>query len=86
MVSAIGAAQDPITDQDSTKTGYSLGKIDFPNPPSISNKYTYDPITDRYIYTESVGEFNINYPVILTPEEFEALVAQENLKSHRVLL
>lgn len=83
MVSTIAMAQDdPVTEQDSTKTGYSLGKIDIPNPPSISSKYTYDPITDRYIYTETVGEFNINYPVILTPEEFEALVAQESLKAY----
>ncbi len=55
----------PTTPQDTTKTGFSLGKISIPNPQSIVSKYTYDPITDRYIYTESVGNFNINYPIIL---------------------
>ncbi|WGD35442.1 cell surface protein SprA [Olleya sp. YS] len=69
-------------EQDSTKTGYSLGTLEMPNPSSIESKYTYDPVTDRYIYTESVGEFNINYPVILTPQEYQDLVSRQNLKSY----
>ncbi len=70
------------TEQDSTSTGFSMGSLTLPNPSSIVSKYTYDPITDRYIYTESVGNFNINYPIILSPQEFERLVLQENLKSY----
>ncbi|WP_188649584.1 T9SS outer membrane translocon Sov/SprA [Yeosuana aromativorans] len=73
-------SQEPA--QDSTATGFSLGKIKIPNPNSIQSKYTYDPITDRYIYTEKVGGFNINYPIILTPKEFQDLVARENLRSY----
>ena len=72
---------EPVA-QDSTKTGYSLGNIEMPNPNSIVSKYTYDPLTDRYIYTETVGEFNINYPIILTPKEFEELVTRENLQAY----
>jgi len=68
--------------QDSTKTGFSLGNLNIPNPESIVSKYTYDPFTDRYYYTESVGNFNINYPVILTPDEYEQLVIEENLSSY----
>ena len=37
---------------------------------------------DRYIFTQKVGDFNINYPVILTPEEYDALVTKENVKSY----
>ncbi|NNK28229.1 MAG: cell surface protein SprA [Flavobacteriaceae bacterium] len=59
-----------------------MGSIELPSPNSIVSKYEYDPETDRYIYTESVGEFNINYPIILTPREFENLVLQENLKTY----
>jgi cell surface protein SprA len=70
------------TEQDSTSTGFALGNINMPNPNSIESKYTYDPLTDRYIYTETVGNFNINYPIILTPEEFRELVIQENLKEY----
>jgi cell surface protein SprA len=73
-------SQEPA--QDSTATGFSLGKIKIPNPNSIQSKYTYDPITDRYIYTEKVGSFNINYPIILTPKEYQDLVARENLRSY----
>ena len=75
------AQQTPVA-QDTTKTGFSLGQINMPNPDSIVSKYTYDPLTNRYIYTQSVGEFNINYPIILTPQEYERLVMQENLKSY----
>ncbi|QDO95636.1 cell surface protein SprA [Formosa sediminum] len=52
------------------------------NPSSIESKYTYDAFTDRYIYTETVGDFNINYPVILTPAEYQKLVQSEQLKSY----
>lgn len=70
------------TVQDTTSTGFSLGNLNIPNPSSIVYKYTYDPITDRYIYTATVGSFNINYPVILTPEEYQRLVLQESLRNY----
>jgi cell surface protein SprA len=69
-------------EQDSTKTTFAFGKIEMPNPNSIVSKYTYDPILDRYIYTEKIGNFNVNYPLILTPEEFRKLVLQEKLKEY----
>ncbi|WP_299333755.1 cell surface protein SprA [uncultured Psychroserpens sp.] len=77
LVSGLGYAQTNPATQDSTKTGFSLGKLSIPNPQSIVSKYTYDPITDRYIYTEKVGSFNINYPIILTPAEFQKLILLE---------
>ncbi len=76
----LGFSQQTPTVQDSTKTGFSLGSITMPNPNSIVSKYTYDPITDRYIYTEKVGSFNINYPIILTTAEFQKLVLQEQMR------
>ncbi|WP_262420247.1 cell surface protein SprA [Flagellimonas meishanensis] len=68
--------------QDSVKTGVELGRLILENPDSIIAKYTYDPKTDRYIYTESIGDFNINYPVILTPEQYFELVRKEQMKSY----
>lgn len=79
--SFVFAQQTPVV-QDTARTGFSLGRINMPNPVSVVSKYKYDPLTDRYIYTESIGEFNINYPIILTPYEYEQLVVQENLKSY----
>jgi cell surface protein SprA len=73
---------DATVASDTTKTGFSFGSINMPNPNSITSKYTYDPITDRYVYTESIGSFNVNYPIILTPKEYQDLVFKENLKGY----
>jgi cell surface protein SprA len=75
-----GWSQEPV--KDSVVTGFNLGSLKFPNPNSIESKYTYDPISDRYIYTEKIGNFDINYPIILTPKEFQDLIAKENLRSY----
>ena len=56
------AQTTPVKVQDSTKTGYSLGQISLPNPKSIIDGYTYDPVANKYIYTASIDGFNINYP------------------------
>lgn len=69
-------------EQDSVKTGFALGKLKMPNPKSIVSKYIYDPKLDRYIYNESIGDFDIGYPIILTPEQYLELVRQENMKSY----
>ena len=74
-------AQQP-TVRDSTSTTFSFNNLLLPNPDSIVSKYTYDPLTDRYIFNQSLGRININYPIILTPEEFRKLVAQENLRNY----
>lgn len=84
FVSSLAFSQEPSneTTQDTTKTGYSMGNMTMPNPNSIVSKYTYDPMTDRYIYTETVGNFNINYPLILTPEEYQELILKEEMMTY----
>mgnify|MGYP000249665711 CR=1 FL=1 len=74
LFSGLAYAQTNPIDQDSTRTGFSLGRLSIPNPQSIVSKYTYDPITARYIYSETAGKFNINYPILLTPPQFQRLV------------
>ncbi|GAB4154957.1 MAG: cell surface protein SprA [Winogradskyella sp.] len=81
LMGPISYSQEP-EEQDSTKTTFAFGKLKMPNPNSIVSKYTYDPILDRYIYTEKIGNFNINYPLILTPEEFQRLVLEEKIKEY----
>ena len=78
LIGSFSFAQTNPVEPDSTKTTFALGDIKLPNPDSIESKYTYDPILNRYIYTEKIGEFNINYPLILTPEEFQKLVFKKN--------
>jgi len=86
-VSAI--AQEDVEDeedyeevQDSIKTGFVMGRMELPNPPSIRDMYTYDPITDMYIYTQTLGDFNISYPLVLTPQEFEDMIMQEEMRKY----
>ncbi len=68
--------------QDSTAVGNEMGRMDLPTPVSIQDLYTYDPITDRYIYTQTLGSFNITYPVILTPQEYQRLIQEEQMKAY----
>ncbi|PWL39292.1 cell surface protein SprA [Flagellimonas aquimarina] len=68
--------------QDSVKTGVALGRLILENPDSIIAKYSYDPKLDRYIYTESVGDFDISYPIILTPDQYFELVRKERMKTY----
>ncbi len=80
VLSFKAAAQQ--TPQDSTRTGYVLGQISLPDPESIVSKYEYDPILNRYFYKEELGEMNIGLPLVLTPEEFEDLVMQEEIQNY----
>jgi len=71
-----------IDEPDSLQTGSQLGTIVLGNPPSIIDAYTYDPITDRYVFNSSFGNYNINYPIILTPKEYEDLILKEKIKDY----
>ncbi|MDT7829521.1 cell surface protein SprA [Pricia sp. S334] len=67
---------------DSVKTGFSLGRLKMENPESIVSKYIYDEKLDMYVYSEKVGDFDIGYPIILTPEQYFELVRQEGIKEY----
>ncbi|WP_269685787.1 cell surface protein SprA [Flavobacterium lacustre] len=68
--------------QDTVKTGFSVGKVEIKNPKSILSAYTYDPVIDRYVYTNTVDGFSIDYPIILTPKEYEKLVLKESMRDY----
>tara|TARA_R110002072_G_scaffold142804_4_gene288366 strand:+ start:13841 stop:21112 length:7272 start_codon:yes stop_codon:yes gene_type:complete len=82
ILSIVFGSLTSVQAQDSTATGSSMGRIDLPEPTSITDLYTYDPVTDRYIYTKALGNFNITYPVILTPEEYQNLILKEQMKEY----
>lgn len=75
-------AQVDEEDRDSIKTGVDLGKLKMPNPVSVLDRYVYDAASDRYIYTSSVDGFNINYPLILTPKQYQELVLREQMRKY----
>ena len=68
--------------QDSTSNGSTMGRMDLPTPTSIQDLYTYDLITEMYIYTQIIGGFSITYPLILTPEEYRDLILNQQMKSY----
>ena len=78
----VSKAQVKEEAQDTVNKGFSLGKVQIKNPQSILSAYTYDPVTDRYVYTNSVDGFSINYPIILTPTEYESLVLKESMRDY----
>ena len=85
LISATVFAQVTPTEPKPTEpepTGFSTGKVELKDPNSIVNAYTYDVATNRYIYTKTVEGFNINYPIILTPEEYEELVLRESMRKY----
>jgi cell surface protein SprA len=75
-------SQEDNQEQDSIKNGVDLGKIKVPNPQSIVEAYTYDPVTDRYIYTNTFDGFNVNYPLVLTPKQYQELVLREEMRKY----
>ena len=81
-VVSVAAQDDGEQSIDSVKTGFSLGKIRLQDPNSIVSKYVYDPKLDLYVHTESVGDFNVKYPVYLSPEQYYELVRKEGIKSY----
>jgi cell surface protein SprA len=73
------AQEEEVND---TIKGYNTGSINLGNPNSIIKAYTYDPLMDRYILNTSFEGFNINYPVILTPKEYQNLVLKESMHTY----
>lgn len=83
LVFAFAKAQDPQeTQQDSIPNGPKLGRLDLPDPPSITTLYKYDPNLDRYIRTRMFNGYNIDYPLMLTQEEYSKMVLKESMDSY----
>ncbi|HEY6143330.1 MAG TPA: cell surface protein SprA [Flavobacterium sp.] len=68
--------------QDTIVTGFSTGKIEVKDPQSVLKSYTYDPVTEMYVYSKTVDGFPTNYPTILTPKEYEDLVRKESMRNY----
>ncbi|MBF2709355.1 T9SS outer membrane translocon Sov/SprA [Flavobacterium soyangense] len=78
----VSQAQVNQATQDTTKTGFSTGKIQIKDPQSIVKAYSYDPVTGMYILSKTIGDFPTNYPTILSPKEYEDLVRKESMRNY----
>ena len=64
------------------ESSYDLSKSRLTQPAGISSKYTYDPKTGMYLYTETIDGYPINTPLVISPKEFEAMVLAEQMKGY----
>ncbi|MEO2100097.1 MAG: hypothetical protein ABGW63_04755, partial [Flavobacteriaceae bacterium] len=59
-----------------------VGSIAPPLSKSIEQLYTYDPISDRFIFTQEIGGYPISTPIVLTVKEYEALILKEQMQGY----
>jgi len=64
------------------ESSYDLSKSRLTQSAGISSKYTYDPRTGMYLYTETIDGYPINTPLVISPKEFEAMVLAEQMKGY----
>ena len=64
------------------ETSYDLSKIKITSSSSIISKYTYDPETEMYIFSQTIEDYPINAPLVLTPKEFQAMVLSQQMKGY----
>ncbi|MGB3591875.1 MAG: cell surface protein SprA, partial [Nonlabens sp.] len=75
-------AQVPTTPQDTTAVGPTLGRLEFPDPPSITKLYKYDANLDRYIFSATFNGYDYSYPFMLTRKQYVDLVLKEQMNAY----
>ena len=71
------AQKDSINNNDDEKI-----IISFPESSLIENNYTFDPETNRYYLSKSIANYPINFPLVLTPIQYEELILSKNIKTY----
>ena len=61
---------------------FDLGQIETPGSSSYLENYEYDSTLNIYYYNDKFGNYDINYPIILSPEEYNNLILKEDLKNY----
>ena len=64
------------------QNSYDLNNLGFNDTKNIEEKYIYNPELNKYIISSEVGDYPITYPLVLTVEEFEALVLKKQLRKY----
>lgn len=68
--------------QDNTDSSYELGTISFPKKNTPLDHYVYDTVLDLYVYVQSGGNYPLNTPLVLSPEEYQRLFLKEQMNSY----
>jgi len=74
VIPVLAVAQVDETEEEQEEDVIIRGAITLEDVDSIMRMYTYDPLTDRYIYSVTTGGFDIEYPMILTRKQYEEIL------------
>lgn len=69
-------------EQNKVALSKALQNIQLKVPENIERKYTYNPILNKYIYTEKINKTDILTPLILTPKEYEELILKQQMRAY----
>ena len=72
-------AQIEETDEE---TVIMRGAISLKDVDSIMKMYTYDPVSDKYLYTVTNNEYNLEYPMVLTRKEYEDILLKAAMREY----
>ncbi|MEK9609494.1 MAG: hypothetical protein VW058_07465, partial [Flavobacteriaceae bacterium] len=64
------------------ESSYDLSKSKLTQTKNISSKYTYDASSGMYIYTETIGGYPVNTPLVMSVKEFQAMVLADQMKGY----
>ncbi len=52
------------------------------NPSNIHSNVVYDPLTQKYVFTETIGSWNYRYPTTMTMEEYGTFDMQQQVSDY----
>lgn len=58
------------------------GAISLKDVDSIMKMYTYDPVSDKYLYTVTNNEYNLEYPMVLTRKQYEDILLKAAMREY----
>lgn len=82
FLNTISVTAQRTSSQDSIPTQQLSKSIQLPPPSVLVSKYTYDPNSDRYIYSVKLGEYDVNLPLVLTPKQYQDLIRKSQIKNY----
>ena len=76
------AQQDTVSVSQDTLRNQPPLQIHFPEPPSVKLIYEYDPEKNLYIKKYQVGDYDVGYPLVLTPQQYYDLLMREQINKN----
>jgi len=58
------------------------GAISLKDVDSIMKMYTYDPVSNKYLYTVTNNEYNLEYPMVLTRKQYEDILLKAAMREY----